>query len=70
MTANIRSLGPENVSKHAANPKILNVMDVSIRRLSNPTAFKKQLKTYDNVRVLDENGVYHIEIKQSKKIKP
>ncbi|MBN4046962.1 hypothetical protein JYU05_00280, partial [bacterium AH-315-P13] len=69
MTSKINSLGPSNVSRHASNSNQLNVLDVSIRRLTNPSAFRKAIQVNPNVRIMNENAVFHIEIKQLKSIK-
>lgn len=67
MTNKINELGPSTVSRHAANPSILNVIDISIRKLANPEEFRRTIEAYPDIRLLNENGVFHIEIPQLKK---
>ena len=64
MTNKINELGPSTVSRHAANPSILNVIDISIRRLAHPEEFRRAIETYPGIRLLNENDVFHIEISQ------
>lgn len=65
MEAKINELGPSTVSKHLANPEVMNTFDVSIRRLSNPADFKSEMQKRTELhQLLDENGAYHIEINQ------
>ncbi len=65
MEAKINELGPSTVSKHLANPEVMNTFDVSIRRLSNAADFKSEMQKRTELhQLLDENGAYHIEINQ------
>ncbi|WP_370901143.1 glycoside hydrolase family 19 protein [Chryseobacterium gossypii] len=65
MEAKINELGPSTVSKHLADPNVMNTFDVSIRRLSNPNDFKTEMQKRTELhQLLDENGAYHIEISQ------
>lgn len=65
MEAKINELGPSTVSLHCADSNIINVFDISIRRLSNPNDFLSNIQNRAEVsRVLIENGVYHVEIPQ------
>ena len=65
MIAKIYEVGPSKVSKHCADPSVLNVLDVSRKRLSNVDAFIKALRTL-KFYVIDEpsNNCVHIEIPQ------
>ncbi|MEY8761663.1 glycoside hydrolase family 19 protein [Chryseobacterium tongliaoense] len=65
MEAKINELGPSTVSKHLADPAVMNTFDVSIRRLTNPNDFKTEMQKRSELhQLLDENGAYHIEINQ------
>ena len=65
MEAKINELGPSTVSRHCADHNVLNVFDISIRRLSNSNNFLTNLQSRAEVsQVLIENGVYHVEIPQ------
>ena len=65
MEAKINELGPTTVSKHCANPNVINVFDVPISRLINPNDFLTEIQKRTEVdQVLIENAVYHIEITQ------
>ncbi len=65
MEAKINELGPSSVSKHLADPNVMNTFDVSIRRLTNPNDFKTEMQKRSELhQLLDENGAYHVEINQ------
>lgn len=65
MEAKINELGPSTVSKHLADPSVMNTFDVSIRRLANPDQFRMQMQRRPELhKLLNENGAYHIEINQ------
>ncbi|WP_223150991.1 lysozyme family protein [Flavobacterium ajazii] len=65
MEAKINELGPTTVSKHCANPNVINVFDVPISRLINPNDFLTEIQKRTEVdQVLIENAVYHVEITQ------
>lgn len=65
MEAKINELGPSSVSKHLADPTVMNTFDVSIQRLTNPNDFKTEMQRRTELhKLLDENGAYHIEINQ------
>lgn len=65
MEKKINELGPSTVSKHLANPEILNTFDISYGNLADKTKFwnemKKRIELDD---ILKENNCYHIQIKQ------
>ena len=65
MTAKIYEVGPSKVSRHCADPSVMNVFDVSIARLSNVSQFITAIKRVAS-KVLDEpsNGCVHVEINQ------
>lgn len=66
MEEKIIEIGPMNISKHASDISELNVMDIPKGNLRNPLVFLSALRSDSRVKqVLDENGVYHVEIKQS-----
>ena len=64
MVRKINELGPSNVSPHCADFNVLNVVDIFIARLSNPNLFKSTIEKYPEVKLLNENKVFHVEIKQ------
>ncbi|WP_423740529.1 glycoside hydrolase family 19 protein [Flavobacterium columnare] len=65
METKINELGPSTVSRHLADPAIMNTFDVSISNLSNPNDFRTQMESRPELdRLLIENGVYHIQINQ------
>lgn len=65
MEAKINEIGPSRVSKHLANPEVMNTFDVSISRLKNPNDFRNEMrKSSDLDELLTENGAYHIQINQ------
>jgi hypothetical protein len=72
MLKKIREIGPEKVSKHCANPDVLEVFDVS--PASIPTekraAFEKAAREHPQVaKVLgpaNSDPAYHIEVRQPK----
>jgi hypothetical protein len=75
MEAKIRALGPETVSRHCADPAILNVVDIAPSSIVNKTAFQKatkaaQLKgTVSKFLSPDNNDpAYHLEIPQPKAV--
>ena len=65
MEAKINEIGPSKVSKHLANPEVMNTFDVSISQLANPKDFRiEMLKRSELDELLNENGAYHIQINQ------
>lgn len=68
MIEKIYELGPSNVSKHISNPKILNVIDISPRTISNKKLFEQTV--YQDSRVKKflnpqhNDPCYHLEIPQ------
>lgn len=71
MEEKIKSLGPTNVSKHASDPKILNVFDVAPSSISNKRAFERAVKEDRRVSKFlspaKSDPGYHIEISQRQK---
>jgi len=67
MTNRINALGPGTVSRHAADPDVLNVMDLSQRNIprARHNDFFDNGNAMDGVRILNENRVFHIEIHQN-----
>lgn len=63
MEKKIIALGPTKVSKHCADHNQINVIDVSIPRLTHPSDFFTQIKSKVD-HAMKENICYHIEIKQ------
>ena len=66
MTNRIIEIGPGNVSRHAANPSEINVLDISQRNIpaNSRTKFQNAANRREGVRMLNENRVFHIEINQ------
>ena len=68
MLAKINELGPGNVSKHAADPAKLNVIDVAPSSIANRAAFEAAVRADKRVsRFLtpqDGDPAYHLEVPQ------
>lgn len=69
MVAKINELGPTNVSKHLADPAVLNVIDVSPNSISDREAFEAAVRADPRVSKFltpgDGDPAYHIEIPQN-----
>lgn len=69
MRDKIRDLGPTKVSRHASDPKKLNVFDVAPSSISNKPSFEKAVKADARVAkflVPPSDPGYHLEIPQPK----
>lgn len=67
MTAEIIRLGPTTVSRHASDPKILNVFDVAPSSITNRPSFEAKVRAENRVAkfLLPPNDPgYHLEIPQ------
>jgi hypothetical protein len=68
MEVKIKDLGPGTVSRHAADPRTLNVADIAPSSVDNPAAFEKAVRRDTRVaRFLtpgDSDPAYHLEIPQ------
>jgi hypothetical protein len=67
MISKINEVGPTNVSKHCANPDVLNVIDISPSSISNQGAFENCLASnpgISNFIAPPTDPVFHIEIPQ------
>lgn len=68
MVAKINELGPTNVSKHLADPNVLNVIDVSPASIADREAFEAAVRADPRVSKFltpgDGDPAYHIEIPQ------
>jgi hypothetical protein len=68
MVARILEIGPEKVSRHAADPKVLNVFDISPASVSRQAAFVDAARTDGRVaKVLtpaENDPAFHLEIPQ------
>ena len=65
MEQKINELGPSTVSKHLANPEVLNTFDISYGNLADKTKFWNEMKKRPELDdILKENNCYHIQIKQ------
>ena len=68
MVARILEIGPEKVSRHAADPKVLNVFDVSPASVARQTAFVQAARNDHRVaKVLtpaENDPAFHLEIPQ------
>ena len=69
MVAKINELGPTNVSKHLADPNVLNVIDVSPNSIADREAFEAAVRADPRVSKFltpsDGDPAYHIEIPQN-----
>ena len=73
MEAKIRALGPDTVSKHCADPAILNVVDIAPSSLSNKAAFEKATRAAVTKGTVSKfltpannDPAFHLEIPQPK----
>ncbi|MBD2054619.1 transglycosylase SLT domain-containing protein [Oculatella sp. FACHB-28] len=67
MEAKIIAIGPTRVSRHASDPRILNVFDVAPSSISNHTAFKRAVLADSRVSKFltpPDDPAYHLEIPQ------
>jgi hypothetical protein len=68
METKIRDLGPTNVSKHTADPRVLNVVDIAPSSLKDRRAFELAVKADGRVKRFltpaDSDPAYHLEIPQ------
>ncbi|MBA4410720.1 MAG: hypothetical protein C0397_15010 [Odoribacter sp.] len=67
MVSKIYEVGPTNVSKHCADPTVLNVIDISPSSISNQGAFENCVNSnYGVSRFISppDDPVYHLEIPQ------
>lgn len=65
MEAKIKELGPDTVSKHLADPSVMNTFDVDFGQLTNSSKFKTTMSARSELdKILVENGCYHIQINQ------
>jgi hypothetical protein len=68
MLARILEIGPEKVSRHAADPRVLNVFDVSPASVARQTAFVQAARNDRRVaKVLtpaENDPAFHLEIPQ------
>jgi hypothetical protein len=71
MEAKIRSLGPETVSRHCADPAVLNVVDIAPSSLTDKSAFEKATKAAQTkgsvskfLTPANNDPAYHLEIPQ------
>ena len=68
METKIRDLGPTNVSRHTADPRVLNVVDIAPSSLKDRRAFEVAVKSDKRVNRFitpaDSDPAYHLEIPQ------
>ncbi len=65
MESKINEIGPSSVSKHLADPEVMNTFDVLQSKLTNKINFKSEMEKIEELdKILDENGCYHIQITQ------
>lgn len=68
MVARILEIGPEKVSRHAADPKVLNVFDISPQSIAQQAAFVQAARSDERVaKVLtpaENDPAFHLEIPQ------
>lgn len=71
MEAKIKALGPSNVSRHCADPSVLNVIDVAPSSIANKQAFETAVLTakargkVSHFITPPDDPAYHLEIPQS-----
>lgn len=75
MEAKIRALGPDTVSKHCADPAVLNVVDIAPSSLTNKSAFEKATNSAQAKGTVSKfltpgnnDPAYHLEIPQPKSV--
>lgn len=68
METKIRDLGPTNVSKHTADPRVLNVVDIAPSSVKDRRAFELAVKADSRVKKFltpaNSDPAYHLEIPQ------
>lgn len=67
MKDKVVEVGPTNVSRHAANPRVLNVFDVAPSSIKNHQAFEKNVQNDPRVKTFfmpPKDPGYHLEIPQ------
>ena len=71
MTNKIIAIGPGKVSRHCADPAVLNVIDIAPSSITNKTAFEKAVKQAVKSKKVSkfleppQDPAYHLEIPQS-----
>ena len=66
MVAKINEIGPSKVSKHIADPMVLNVIDISPGSITNKKAFEEAVnKRGYRMFKPPADPAYHIEITQT-----
>jgi hypothetical protein len=69
MEEKIREIGPTNVSRHASDPRVLNVFDVGPKSISDKHAFEEAVRADKRVSYFllpPKDPGYHLEIPQPK----
>ncbi|HYO63486.1 MAG TPA: transglycosylase SLT domain-containing protein [Pyrinomonadaceae bacterium] len=68
MEAKIKDLGPTNVSKHTADPRVYNVFDIAPSSIRDRRAFEQAVNADERVKKFltpsDSDPAYHLEIPQ------
>ncbi|MBU2997495.1 hypothetical protein KO500_13685 [Cellulophaga baltica] len=65
MEDKILEIGPSTVSKHLADPEVMNTFDVSYGNLTDKTNFWDEMEKRSELdKILEENSCYHIQINQ------
>ena len=64
MTAEINAQGPSNVSKHCADPNTISVADVPMSSFTTSARPRFRDVAAARSRLLQENGVFHMEIRR------
>ena len=68
MTQKIIEIGPTRVSRHASNPRVLNVFDVASSSVAHPASFEAAVRADQRVSRFfkpPEDPGYHLEIPQA-----
>jgi hypothetical protein len=75
MEAKIKALGPDTVSKHCADPAVLNVVDIAPSSLSNKLAFERATNAAKAKGTVSKfltpgnnDPAYHLEIPQPRAV--
>ena len=65
MEDKIMEIGPSNVSKHLADPDVMNTFDISYGQLTDKSKFWDEMEKRSELdKILEENSCYHIQINQ------
>jgi hypothetical protein len=65
MVAEINRIGPGRVSRHSGDPRIINVIDISPRTITNRDNFVREIRA-NNINLFQppRDPAFHLEIRQ------